>query len=239
MVKALWVCGRGCAELKWFGRLDRFEKEIRTSSLIVCVICVLIGVFPESVWPALIASGTALAIAFVAYPWQRNRDRQLKLADEKRESYRDFFSRFESFRLAHGTSDNYRSDNSVRESESQLAAATIKLALVASPDCLKMCSDMRKALRRYHFLAEQTTEAINELIKSDTRPPGVSTLSWERTVVARAQQLNKILFEEQETASRILDENRIKALLGAIMDCDIEEIDDGRGSSIAKVFEYF
>jgi hypothetical protein len=41
---------------------------------------------------ALVASVTALVVAFVAYPLQKRHDRHLQLQMEKRKAYQDFFS---------------------------------------------------------------------------------------------------------------------------------------------------
>lgn len=43
---------------------------------------------------ASVGSLTAILIAFVAYPWQRRRDRMLQIQTEKREAYSEFLSDF-------------------------------------------------------------------------------------------------------------------------------------------------
>jgi hypothetical protein len=51
-------------------------------------------------WWNLAAAGmgslTALAIAFIAYPWQKNRDRSLAVQTEKRAIYAEFIRTFSS-----------------------------------------------------------------------------------------------------------------------------------------------
>ena len=52
--------------------------------------CVFVALAPQDAKGYAIAASVALFIAFVAYPWQRGRDRANELRKEQRETYRKF-----------------------------------------------------------------------------------------------------------------------------------------------------
>jgi hypothetical protein len=54
----------------------------------------------------IIASATALLIAFVAYPWQKAKDRELQIQSEKRSAYADYLWALKRLELAITTGDD-------------------------------------------------------------------------------------------------------------------------------------
>ncbi|WP_417606564.1 hypothetical protein [Primorskyibacter flagellatus] len=80
---------------------DRSQFRDLNWTAVACLI--LIGSFayclaPKSASGYIIGSITALLVAFVAYPWQKKRDRELKLGEERRSSYRRFIEKCTSAR---------------------------------------------------------------------------------------------------------------------------------------------
>lgn len=58
-----------------------------------------LNIFGPWVGPATIAAITALIIAFIAYPWQKQKDRDLQILAEKRKLYAEFLNSLAEYEI--------------------------------------------------------------------------------------------------------------------------------------------
>jgi DNA-binding phage protein len=116
-----------------------------------------------------LASSTALVIAFVAYPWQKRKDRELKLSEERREACRQFIALVISekdhlFELDRSADDQTPEDiwTSVLRFQTNVSAELAKLALIADENLLRSGSAfvdaLLEAIKREEVLVDQAEE---------------------------------------------------------------------------------
>lgn len=99
--------------------------------------------------PAFITAGAALLIAFGAYPWQKKRDRDLKIAEEKRLAYQHFFEAAETF-FARLRTAAFNERASLPDNEfGRLEAAKAELAFRCGEDAVAACADFAQHLKDY------------------------------------------------------------------------------------------
>ncbi len=102
---------------------------------------------------AIIASVTALLIAFVAYPIQKNRDRKLQKEQERRSIYRDFWEATNRhFSMVHVASIKKEIDE-LSESHMDLVSKASGIVLYAEADednnVLELCRKYYQILLEY------------------------------------------------------------------------------------------
>ena len=115
--------------------------------------------------PALLASATALVIAFRAYPWQKQLDRGFELDIEKRRAYAAFFeSLIDVFREAeNGNSDAYQ------EALIENRKCFNSLVFYAPSKVVYACRQVLEKVMEYREVSEESPggdkEAFDEALK--------------------------------------------------------------------------
>lgn len=87
----------------------------------------------------LIAAITALLIAFVAYPWQKSRDRTLKINEEKRAAYQRFLRATTEHQMRLSASLRHKHDYGIGESTPKAIAMSYELVTYAPKDVIEIC----------------------------------------------------------------------------------------------------
>ncbi|HRM74764.1 MAG TPA: hypothetical protein PLI13_08685 [Paracoccus sp. (in: a-proteobacteria)] len=95
------------------------------------------------------AAVVALFVALVAYPWQKERDRMLKVSEEKRAAYQAFFEAAELFYAKLRTAAFNTSVDLPDEEFSNLEAAKSELAFHGGRDGVKACAALSQHLKDY------------------------------------------------------------------------------------------
>lgn len=104
-----------------------------------------VGPFLDTAGP-LIGMLTALVIAFVAYPWQKNRDRSYALREEKRASYQRFLRAVTEHQLRLANSFKHRHDYGIGDSTAKAMAVSYELVVYAPPSVIDTCETYLSAL---------------------------------------------------------------------------------------------
>lgn len=108
---------------------------------------------------AFVAACTALAIAFRAYPWQKELDRQLKIAEEKRQAYQRFFDASEMFFAKLRTAAFSDAPMLPDDEFGKLEVAKTDLAFRGSDDAVKKCAKFAQHLKDYRRCIKLCIEA--------------------------------------------------------------------------------
>ena len=87
----------------------------------------------------LIAAITALLIAFVAYPWQKSRDRALKINEEKRAAYQRFLRATTEHQMRLSASLRHKHDYGIGDSTPKAIAMSYELVTYAPKDVIEIC----------------------------------------------------------------------------------------------------
>lgn len=119
------------------------------------LLCVLVaaGIFLILLIPsasnAIVAATAVLIIGFVAYPWQKERDHDLKLREEHRSAANAFFEASETF-FAKLKVAAFNKDMPLPDDEyARLEAAKANLALRSDDGLIRACGELAQHLRDY------------------------------------------------------------------------------------------
>lgn len=92
---------------------------------------------------------TGLVIAFVAYPWQKRKDREMKIAEEKRIAYQRFFETSEMF-FAKLRAAAFDKEAELPDDEfGRLEVAKAELAFRGANAAVDACADFSQCLKDY------------------------------------------------------------------------------------------
>lgn len=157
---------------------------------------------------SLVASATALVVAFKAYPFQKAKDRELKISEEKRAAYQRFFDAAEAFFAKLRAAAFDPTAKLPDEEFGRLEAAKAELAFRAGRSGVDACAIFAQHLKDY---------------RTNVKLSKASTTTAE-TKVAR------------DKAYRNANAARINALLAARKDAGIETHDSASEDSVRKLF---
>lgn len=152
---------------------------------------------------ALIAAVTALIIAFFAYPWQKRKDRELKIHNEKLIAYRKFVSAVTEHHLLLGISSSGNiTHETILAVSPQFLAAGYELLLYAPKEVAIECQKYHAAVLDYHFhtLANLGLESYERVRKAHaTRVDAAKTAQRVRRSAILAIRAD--VMEESSAAS--------------------------------------
>lgn len=125
------------------GRVNaRLLTVLVSAGLIFLILCPQFGT-------AIIAATAAVVIGFVAYPWQKERDHDLKLREEHRNAVKAFFEASETF-FARLKVAAFNKDAPLPDDDyAKLEASKANLALRSDDALLEVCSELAQHLRDY------------------------------------------------------------------------------------------
>ncbi len=115
--------------------------------------------------PAMLASATALVIAFKAYPQQKNEDRKLQIALEQRKAYEELVMLFTESRLTFSDID-YKGYQSLLDSISKVRSAQRALLIKAKAVMILVHIEIAPFLRDCH---ESIADVLKKLSEELTR----------------------------------------------------------------------
>ncbi|WP_170332523.1 hypothetical protein [Ruegeria arenilitoris] len=128
------------------------EAEVITACENVCRDFSFMRHFGPWIGPALLASATALIIAFRAYPWQKQLDRSFELDVEKRRAYAAFFaSLIDLFGKAHAGDSRAFVDALVVSRK-----CFNSLVFYAPEEVVSACRDVIDKILEYRDVSEET-----------------------------------------------------------------------------------
>lgn len=160
----------------------------------VAVVCFA----PEQARGYAIASATALFIAFVAYPWQKARDRANELGKEKREAYRRFFRATLDVRQVIFDA-KFSSENEARAAVSAVIEAKTNYDGAVSELCISASQSVVAAAEKMHsaiyLLLDEWEKALVKLLqeRSDTYSASDVSSVFEAVI----QRHRKTLFDAE------------------------------------------
>ena len=111
----------------------------------------------------LIATATALLIAFVAYPWQKTRDRHLKMNEEKRAAYQRFLRALTEHQMRLAACIKHRKDFGIGELGPEAIAMSYELVTYAPKSVIEVCQVYVSTL---YVLEEQVWSYIRGEVES-------------------------------------------------------------------------
>lgn len=179
-------------------------------ALIALVTVFLLIFLPEDSFSAVVGGAVALTIAFVLYPWQKERDRELKVDEERRVSLRNYIRAAEDYytelsRLARA--NLYVQPQKVFDN---LNSAKAEASLFSSGPVLLACRDLQQALIAYHsavraFLETRGTDAEPRNKKTmDEKYAAVKPALLAMLLTSRASLSADSLEKEEEDALKHL-----------------------------------
>jgi len=98
---------------------------------------------------ALIASATAIIIAFFAYAWQKRKDRAHLLAQEKREAYRRFLEESTSYFGRVALATKVEDSSTLQEHYLRVVAVSADLIIYAPVEVIEKCQKYAEKLFEY------------------------------------------------------------------------------------------
>ncbi len=110
---------------------------------------ILLVYLPGTAKGTALASIVALFVALIAYPWQKECDRVLKVADEKRAAYKSFFEASETFFAKLRTAAFKEGIELPDEEFSKLEAAKSELAFHGGSAGVLACAELAQNLKDY------------------------------------------------------------------------------------------
>ncbi|WP_170526120.1 hypothetical protein [Ruegeria arenilitoris] len=166
----------------------RAKKESGDVFAVVGLLLIVAGGALATAFPmaatAIIGVTGALIVAFVAYPWQKNRDRTLQKENERREIYRRFLQaangHYAVLTLAHQS----KNSEGIKDSYLSLVTGAADLAAYAPAneenDVLKACQRYHQRLLEYGTVVEAVCgdERAKKFIEKnpDRYPKNLSSL---------------------------------------------------------------
>lgn len=135
-------------------QLAELQRELRgvnwiLASILTAIALLLIVCLPDTAKGTALAAIIALFVALVVYPWQKERDRMLKVAEEKRAAYQSFFEASELF-FAKLRTAAFSSDADLPDEEfSKLEAAKSELAFRGDQAGVEACAELAQHLKDY------------------------------------------------------------------------------------------
>ncbi|WP_372572720.1 hypothetical protein [Ruegeria jejuensis] len=111
---------------------------------------------------ACLASMTALAIAFGAYPWQKSADRKQQLLHERREGYRRFLEEANSLLARVVVRQPSPSDKEEFEHYLRVVAVSSNLTLYAPKDVIEACQKYSQELFAYMRTVDQLKDKYSK-----------------------------------------------------------------------------
>lgn len=216
------------------------SKEVATAAYFIAIVALpatfLIIFMPSSAWPAIVGGAAALIIAFVAYPWQKSRDRELKIAEEKRSAYREFFSAAEEFNSLYSSSPGGEVDDAVRKAQSRLGASRAGLALLANPSGLKECGDLYAALLELKKISADFRRVLKRVQDDVMRDAQETNEEWQIRVLQEAVRTPE--GKAWTGASKEISRYRAASVLAARNDCDLENHQADLESAMKPLFDF-
>jgi hypothetical protein len=122
--------------------------------------------------PAFIAGVTALLIAFVAYPWQKQKDRKLKEHSEKLAAYQRFVRSLTEHHSLIANSIYLGEDGGISDAYPSVVAASYELIFYAPPDVIAACQQYLEKLLSYQTFALGHLGSERHQISSKDHPTG-------------------------------------------------------------------
>ena len=102
-----------------------------------------------SFYAAAVTALTALAIAFIAYPWQKRKDRQQQVLSEKRETYRRFIQEANSFFGRAALGSKLSAPDMLQEHYLRVIAQSSDLIVYAPKEVIEACQKYTQVLFEY------------------------------------------------------------------------------------------
>lgn len=143
---------------------------------------------------ASIASLTALVIAFVAYPWQKKKDRDLKIHSEKLAAYQHFIRELTEFHIMTATKNFVKGDTDALTSRyPQAMAASYALIFYAPKDVIvksqlyvdalfDLFSFSLQRLRKEEILDDSHLARMEELFDATSKARRAAVLAIRKDV---------------------------------------------------------
>ncbi|WP_131725716.1 hypothetical protein ACTTAL_16255 [Rhodobacter capsulatus] len=190
----------GRKSLEQWNRAKRDAGEVNAILAVCLILCVAPFFAFENIRQGALTFLGVLLIGFVAYPWQKERDQKIKISEERRDVYRNFFAAADNY-FWHLVQENRRPKTGAdkyklpEEPYVALEQAKARVALNSSMNMLQLSGSYMQALKDFHTAVqnyrecgEQKKKALKE--KSDAKYESVERARFDALTAARCEVMS-------------------------------------------------